>query len=97
MFNNSQSLRTLSKSFRKDSLLHLAPMPTFVRVLLGIGLFALSAGVFFAVRGWLFPNGVPGDFVFQRGSVTLYFPLVSTLYLSVLASVVLNAVLKIWR
>jgi len=72
-------------------------MSTFVRVLLGIGLVLLSAGAFFVVRARLFPGGMAGDFVLHRGNVTLYFPLVSTLCLSLLASVVLNATLKIWR
>ncbi|NPV91532.1 MAG: DUF2905 domain-containing protein [Firmicutes bacterium] len=53
-------------------------------VLVAVGLIMLGLG-----RG--FPLGrLPGDFLFQKGNFTVYFPLVSMLIVSVVLTLILN-------
>jgi hypothetical protein len=37
---------------------------------------------------------LPGDFVIERGSVTIFVPIVSSLVISVLLTIVLNLILR---
>ena len=37
---------------------------------------------------------LPGDFVFERGPVTIFIPIVSSLVISVLLTIVLNLILR---
>ena len=37
---------------------------------------------------------LPGDFVVERGPVTVFFPLVSSIVISVLLTIVLNLILR---
>ena len=37
---------------------------------------------------------LPGDFVFERGPVTIFVPIVSSLVISVLLTIVLNLILR---
>lgn len=37
---------------------------------------------------------LPGDFVVERGPVTIFFPLVSSIVISVLLTIVLNLILR---
>lgn len=60
------------------------------RMLIGIGLFLLVAGVVIIAGDRLLGLGrLPGDIVIRRGSFTFYFPVVTSILLSVLLSLIL--------
>ena len=71
----------------------------------GAGRFLLVTGLILAAAGALlivaprFPGldrlgQLPGDFVVERGPVTLFIPIVSSLVISVLLTIVLNFILR---
>jgi hypothetical protein len=71
----------------------------------GAGRLLLITGLVLAAAGALlilaprFPGldrlgRLPGDFVFARGPVTVFIPLVSSLVISVLLTIVLNLILR---
>ena len=68
------------------------------RLLVGAGLVLVLIGglILLAGRvpylGWL--GRLPGDFVWRRGSVTFYLPLVTSILLSVLLTIALNIFLR---
>lgn len=61
------------------------------RLLIVVGGIALVAGVLLLVADripWI--GRLPGDFVVRRGPVTFYFPLVTSVVLSVVLTLILN-------
>ena len=68
------------------------------RLLVGAGLVLVLIGglILLAGRvpylGWL--GRLPGDFVWRRGAVTFYVPLVTSILLSVLLTIALNIFLR---
>jgi Protein of unknown function (DUF2905) len=56
-------------------------------ILLGAAL--LLAGVALIAAARLGLGRLPGDFIFRRGNFTLYFPLMTSILLSLLASLLL--------
>ena len=65
------------------------------KVLIGIGLVALAAGLMMLFFGKIFPFGrLPGDIYYQKGKVTFYFPLVSGLILSIILTIIFNLFLR---
>ena len=68
------------------------------RLLIGAGLVLVLLGglILLAGRvpylGWL--GRLPGDFVWRRGSVTFYAPLLTSILLSVLLTIALNIFLR---
>ena len=61
------------------------------RTVLIVGLLIAAAGVFMLLAGRLpFLGRLPGDIAVQRGSWSFYFPLASSLILSLVLTVVLN-------
>lgn len=67
----------------------------FGKMLLGLGLFLALLGLFVLGMGKIFPFGrLPGDIYFQKGNFTFYFPLLSSLLLSIILTIVLNL---LWR
>ena len=60
------------------------------RVLILLGGVLLALGLFFTLFGKLPLLGrLPGDFVYRRGNFTLYFPLATSLLISVLVTLLL--------
>lgn len=60
------------------------------RILITIGLLLAAAGLVITLLGRFVPGGrLPGDIVYRRGNFTLYFPVVTSLLLSVLLTLVL--------
>jgi hypothetical protein len=57
------------------------------RLLIGLGLVILIAGIMWPIVSRIGLGRLPGDIMFQRGSFTFYFPLVTC----ILVSVVLTA------
>ena len=68
----------------------------------GLGWTLLVSGLLLAAVGLAllfadkipFLGRLPGDVIFRRGNFTLYFPIVTTLLLSILLTVVLNLFLR---
>jgi hypothetical protein len=59
------------------------------RFLILIGLILLLAGLLWPYLGKLGLGRLPGDIVISRGNTTFYFPIVTSLILSVLLSLAL--------
>jgi len=64
-------------------------MPEIGRVLLTIGGILVVAGLIILALGKLGMPRLPGDFVVKRGNFSLYFPLATSLLISLLLSLVL--------
>ncbi|HEY0592289.1 MAG TPA: DUF2905 family protein [Thermoanaerobaculia bacterium] len=54
------------------------------RLLLILGAVLLAAGLIFLAAGRLGLGRLPGDFVLRRGNVSCYFPLATSILLSLL-------------
>jgi hypothetical protein len=66
-------------------------------VIIGLGLALVGGGVWLAGRLGLPLGRLPGDFRFERGGVTFYFPIVSLILISLALSVLANVVARIFR
>jgi Protein of unknown function (DUF2905) len=56
------------------------------RLLIGLGLVILVAGIAWPVLSRTGLGRLPGDIMFQRGGATFYFPLVTCIIISVVLS-----------
>jgi hypothetical protein len=74
-------------------------MPSLARFLVLSGLFLVLAGAIVAAAGRLhLPFGrLPGDISFRGRNWSVYFPLATSLIVSVLLSLVLWLVNRFWR
>ncbi|WP_028402915.1 DUF2905 domain-containing protein [Ectobacillus panaciterrae] len=56
----------------------------------------LTLGVIFIIIGliWKFVGRIPGDILIKKGNVTFYFPIVTSILLSVILSLVLYVIGK---
>lgn len=62
----------------------------FGRILMVFGVILLVLGAFLTFSGRFFPFGrLPGDILIRRGNFTFYFPLATSLLLSVVLTLVL--------
>lgn len=59
------------------------------KVLMVAGAVLFVVGLVWHFRGSLGLGSLPGDFVFKRGNFTLYFPLATSILLSLILSFVL--------
>ncbi len=64
------------------------------RLLIGGAVVLLVLGGLFLVLGRLGLDRLPGDLVFKRGNVTVYFPIGLMILISVVATIVLNLFLR---
>lgn len=58
------------------------------RVLLLIGIALVAAGLLFLLASRLGITRLPGDFVIRRGNVSCFFPLATSLLLSILLTLI---------
>lgn len=74
-------------------------MTDFARLLIIIGLAITFAGVVLLVAIRFFPwlGNLPGDFRYESENVKIYFPLATMLLISILGSILLNIILRIFR
>ena len=56
------------------------------RLLIGIGLALLLAGIAWPLSSRIGLGRLPGDIVIQRGSTSVYFPLVTCIVISIVLS-----------
>lgn len=67
-------------------------------VFAGIGLAAVGALLLLLGRMPGLPIGqLPGDFSWERGSTRIYFPLATMIIVSIVLTVILNLVLRLFR
>ena len=59
------------------------------RVLIVLGGVLLLAGIALTAFGGLGLGRLPGDFVYRRGNFTVYFPIVTSILLSIVLSLLL--------
>jgi len=60
------------------------------RILIVLGALLLIAGLLITLAGRFTPLGrLPGDFVYRRGNFTFYFPVVTSILLSLLLTAVM--------
>lgn len=65
------------------------------RMLITFGVLLLAMGLLVLGLGKLFQIGrLPGDIIYQRGNFTFYFPVVTSIILSLILTVILNL---LWR
>ena len=64
------------------------------RILIGGALVLLVLGVLFLLLGRLGLDRLPGDLVFRRGNLTVYFPVGVMILISVVATILLNLFLR---
>jgi hypothetical protein len=64
------------------------------RLLIGGAVLLLVLGGLFLLLGRLGLDRLPGDLVFRRGGLTVYFPIGLMILLSVLGTVLLNLFLR---
>lgn len=74
-------------------------MADFARILIIIGLTVAFAGVLLAIAVRIFPwlGNLPGDFRFEGRNVRIYFPLATMILISLLGTILLNIVIRIFR
>jgi hypothetical protein len=65
-------------------------MGQFARVLIVFGLLLAGVGVFLLVGERFGLGKLPGDLIWKRKDTTIYFPIVTSLVLSVVLTLVLN-------
>jgi hypothetical protein len=63
----------------------------------GIVLFVVGGLVFLAARFGLPFGRLPGDIRIERDGFSFYFPLGSSILISVVLTVILNIILRLWR
>jgi hypothetical protein len=64
------------------------------KVLLGIGVLALIVGGIFLLLGKAGIGSMPGDMRWGRGNVRVYFPLGTSIVISIILTVLLNLFLR---
>jgi hypothetical protein len=59
------------------------------RFLIGLGLVILAVGVLWPILSRIGLGRLPGDIMFQRGGATFYFPLVTSIIVSIVLTVLM--------
>jgi len=74
------------------------PFQEFGRWMILIGLFFLAFGLLFMLIGRVPGLGrLPGDILIQKGNFVFFFPLATSIVLSLLLTLVLNILFRLWR
>lgn len=71
-------------------------LTAFGRLLIGVGIFVVLAGLLLMVFGRFGGRLLPGDLVFRSGRTTFFFPLATSILISVVLSLVLTLIAR-WR
>lgn len=67
---------------------------SFGKILLLVGVVALVAGGIFLLMGRMGVGSMPGDMKFGKGNVRFYFPLGTSIVLSIILTLLLNLFLR---
>ena len=63
----------------------------------GVILFLMGGGVYLAAKFGLPLGRLPGDIHLQNGNFTFYFPLASSILISVILTILLNIIARFFR
>ena len=63
----------------------------------GIILFLIGGGVYIAAKFGIPLGRLPGDIHIQNGNFTFYFPLVSSILISIVLTILLNIIIRLLR
>jgi hypothetical protein len=63
----------------------------------GIVLFLIGGGIYLAAKFGIPLGRLPGDIRIERDGFSFYFPLVSSILISVLLTIILNLVTRFWK
>ena len=74
-------------------------METLGRTLMigGIALFLIGGGIYLAAKFGLPLGRLPGDIRIEREGFSFYFPLASSILVSIVLTIIINIVLKMLR
>ena len=65
------------------------------RIIIFVGVFLVIFGLLLTFSGKIpFIGKLPGDFVFKRDNFSIYFPLATSIILSVILTIVLNFIFR---
>ncbi len=71
---------------------------SLAKLLIGFGVLMVLLGALIWLLGRLPGVGhFPGDIVWRKGNMTVYIPLVSMILVSILLTVILNLLAKLWK
>ena len=71
------------------------------RIIVVTGIILIIVGILIELWG-RFPffnnlGKLPGDFIFKKGNTTVYFPLLTGLIISIVATIIINLVLRLFK
>jgi hypothetical protein len=70
-------------------------MANIPKLLITVGVILIVIGVLWQVGGRFFPIGkLPGDIYFKKGNTAFYFPIVTSIVLSIVISLILYVVAR---
>lgn len=74
-------------------------METIARYLMlgGIALFLIGGGVYLAAKLGIPLGRLPGDIRIEGENGTFYFPLASSILVSVVLTILLNVIVRFWK
>ncbi len=74
-------------------------METISRYLMlgGIALFLLGGGIYLATKFGIPLGRLPGDIHIESANGSFYFPLTSSILVSIVLTIVLNLISKFWK
>lgn len=74
-------------------------METIARILMigGLILFLIGGGIYLAAKFGIPLGRLPGDIRIERDGFTFYFPLASSILVSVILTILLNVIARLWR
>jgi hypothetical protein len=72
-------------------------LPVFGKFLIGLGLMLAVVGILLWLLGQAGFTHVPGDFAFRKGRFTLFFPIATSIVLSLVLTVILNLLARTMR
>ena len=68
---------------------------SFAKILIILGAIMLSLGIFLLLVGKLpFLGKLPGDIYIRRGNFTFYFPIITSLLLSIIITLIVNLLMR---
>jgi hypothetical protein len=72
---------------------------SFARYLMfaGIALFLIGGGIFLAVKIGIPFGHLPGDIRIESKNGGFYFPITSSILISVILTIAVNAIARLWR
>lgn len=69
----------------------MTPFSDFAKLLIALGVILILVGILFSVVGKIpFLGRLPGDIYIKKGNFSFYFPLVTSIILSIILTILFN-------